>query len=60
MYEMIEDKLVEAKIAKRFDSPMWMTREGTWLSDTNINDAYGCKVSLEITHPEMVILACLG
>ena len=57
MYEMIEDKLVEVKIAKRFDSPMWITREGTWLSDTNINDAYGCKVSLEITHPGMVILA---
>jgi len=57
MYDMIEEKLITAKLAQRLDRPMWMTKEGTLLADHQNQTAYGCKVALEVTHPEMIILA---
>ena len=57
MYEMISEKLIEAGLAKRLDVPVWKTREGVTVSDDKNDKAFGCKVKIEITHPEMVIVA---
>ena len=57
MYEMIEEKLVEANVAVRLESPVWKTKEGEIVSDDEKERAFGCKCKIQITHPEMVILA---
>lgn len=57
IYEMISEKLIEAGVARKYPEPVWKTKEGDTVSENNIDKAYGCKVHLEITHPEMVILA---
>ena len=54
---MISEKLIEAGLAKRLDVPVWETREGVTVSDDEKDKAFGCKVKIEITHPEMVIVA---
>ena len=54
---MLEEKMIEARVAKKLDKPVWMTRDGEMLREDEKQNAYGCKATLEITHPEMVILA---
>ena len=58
MYDMIKEKLVDCGIATPI-VPTFMSKEGEKLSEENqINErAYGCKATIEITNPEMVVLA---
>ena len=57
MYQMVETKMIEAGVAEKINEPVWMTKDGKVVSENNKHQAYGCKVSLHITHPEMVIMA---
>ena len=57
MFDMIKDKLIAAGVAFCLPTPVWMTRDGKKLEEHEKEQAYGYKVTLEITHPEMVILA---
>ena len=56
MYETIEEKLIEAGVAEKYDEPVWKTKEGKLVSENEKHLAYGCKVGLPITHPDMVIM----
>ena len=58
MYDMIEEKLIECKLARRID-PVLMTKDGKKLSEDDDveNEAFCCKVNLKILHPEMIIVA---
>ena len=33
MYDMLEEKMIEARVAKRLDKPAWMTRDGKKLRE---------------------------
>ena len=56
-YEMIEEKLVGANVAVQLESPVWKTGEDEIVGNNEIERAFGCKCKIQITHPEMVILA---
>ena len=46
---MIETKMIEASVAENFEQTVWMTKDGKVVIDSNKNQAYGCKVSLNVS-----------
>lgn len=53
MYEVIEEELIEAGVAKQLEVPIFMDRKGNHVSE---GDDFGCKVTLDITRPEMFVV----
>jgi hypothetical protein len=45
--------MIDAGIAKKLETPVWMNQKGERVS--NESEAYGCKVTTELTRPDMVI-----
>ena len=54
MYDHIIEEMVDAGVAIKLDAPVWMNKEGEIVK--NEEDAFGCKVSHQITRPEMCIV----
>ena len=54
MYESIKEELVAAGVAVKLDTPVWMNGDGDVVDE---QDALGCKVSSDITKPEMCLVA---
>ena len=54
MYEVIEQEMITAGVAVALKEPVWMNAEGEVVEE---GDAYGCKVTLDITKPEMCVVA---
>jgi len=54
MYETIEEELVAAGVATLLDEPVWMNANGDIVEE---GDACGCKVTIDITKPEMCVVA---
>ena len=57
MFEILEEKLIASNVAVCLETPVWKTRKGEIVSNDEKEKAIGCKCKIEITHPEMVILA---
>ena len=53
MYDKIGGEMVDTKIAVPLVEPFWMDRDGNVCEE---KDAFGCKVTHKITHPEYVIV----
>lgn len=54
MYDVIYKELVEAGIAKVLDAPRWMDVNGNEVETEE--EAYGCRVQIEIIHPNYFIM----
>jgi len=54
MYSFSEENLVDCGLAKKLDNPVWMDCAGNIVDE---KDACGCKVTIDITHPEMIVVA---
>ena len=50
----MEMNLIDAGLAKPIKEPYFTNREGQSVSE---EEAFGCRVTLDITHPEMVLVA---
>jgi hypothetical protein len=53
MYEDHEFEMIDAGVAKKLETPVWMNRKGERVS--NESQVYGCKVTTQLTRPDMVI-----
>ena len=54
MYDSIEEELVSAGVATPLDEPVWMNANCDVVEE---DDAWGCKVTIDITKPEMCVVA---
>ena len=54
MYEVIEQEMITAGVAVMLPEPVWMNAKGEHVEE---GDAFGCKVTLDITKPEMCVVA---
>jgi len=54
MYETIEEELVAAGVATLLDEPVWMNTNGDIVEE---GDACGCKVTIDITKPDVCVVA---
>ena len=54
MYKSIKEELIAAGAAIKLDKPVWMNGDGDVVDE---QDAFGCKVAIDITKPEMCIVA---
>jgi len=52
MYERFGDEMIYAKVAQLLPEPVWMNKEGDAVTE---DDAFGCKVSHKISHPDMIL-----
>ena len=53
MYTQIYEQMVEAKVAVELPDPVWMNDDGVVVCEA---DSTGCKVTHDLTHPEMCIV----
>ena len=53
MYTQIYEQMVEAKVAVELPDPVWMNNDGVEVCE---DDSTGCKVTHDLTHPEMCIV----
>ena len=53
MYDKIGEEMEDAKVAVRLAEPIWVDRDGNVCDE---KDAFGCKVTHQIIHPEYVIV----
>ena len=53
MYNHIYDEMVDANVASIYEDPMWQDCDGTRCNESN---SFGCKVTHNLTHPEMCIV----
>jgi len=54
MYESIEEELIAAGVATLLDELVWISTNGDVVKE---KDEYGCKVTIDITKPEMCVVA---
>ncbi len=54
MYDVIYDKMVDAKIAAKIDSPVFMNQRGELVDELN---RFGLKVDTKLTYPEYCLFA---
>ena len=54
MYDYIEMALIEANITTMLEEPEWQDKDGNRVEFES--EAYGCKVTSEITRPDMVFI----
>ena len=53
MYETVYDAMVEAKVARELDEPVWRDKSGNIITDRR--HAYGRRSRYEITHPDYIL-----
>ena len=53
MYDGVINEFVDAGVAKKRSEPAWMNRDGILVDE---KDAFGCKVTHDITDPDMIIV----
>jgi hypothetical protein len=53
-YDSIEEELLDAKLAEKLPSPVWMNEKGEVVSEES--KAIGCKVTSKLTRPDMCIV----
>jgi hypothetical protein len=53
MYDSIQTYLIDSNVATKLDVPVWMDRDG---NVTTEDDAFGCKVTIKITRPDMILV----
>ena len=53
MYKYIYEEMEDAKVATPYDAPMWQDYDGNPCLE---KDAFGCKVTHNLTHPEMCVV----
>ena len=53
MYEQVYDEMVDAGVAVKMASPAWLDINGDLVHE---DDALGCMVTHDLTHPEMCIV----
>mmetsp|Transcript_17160 Transcript_17160/g.26242 ORF Transcript_17160/g.26242 Transcript_17160/m.26242 type:complete len:139 (+) Transcript_17160:772-1188(+) len=52
MYDIVYDGMVEAQVATKLPSSVWMDRDGKVVSK---NEAFGQEVTHQVDHPEYII-----
>jgi hypothetical protein len=56
MYDVVYDEMVDAGVAKKRETPVFMDKEGNVVSDFD-SKRYGRKSDVEITHPNYILFA---
>jgi len=54
MYECIEEELITTGVAVRLPEPIWMDADGNHVEE---DDLFGCKVTCDITKPDICVVA---
>ena len=53
MYDQVGDELVDAGVARKLETAVWMDKSGVECAE---KDVYGCKVTIDITDPDWVLV----
>jgi hypothetical protein len=53
MYDQVGEELVNAGVARKLETAVWMDKCGVECAE---KDAYGCKVTIDITEPDWVLV----
>ena len=53
MYDHVIEEMCDTGVAEKLDSPVWMNRDG---EECQPIEAFGCKVTHRIKHPNMCIV----
>lgn len=53
MYDQVGEELVDAGVAKYFEKAEWMDINSVVMDEAK---AYGCKVNLDVTDPDWVLV----